>query len=106
MRSIHTRFLEARASLTSIAAPSAPPCFNWTACGQRAAVEKAGRSVCVRCAAALSGVVYPLRNPSAKSLYDDDRQAAAALDMIEDLPEDSGAPRLPDDATLEDALEV
>ena len=83
---------------------SAPPCFNWTACGRQAAVEKAGRSVCRPCAGTLSGTEYPLRHPSAELLYADDRQAAKALDMIEALPEDDGSPRLPDDATLEEAL--
>lgn len=93
------------AGLSPMAAFSAPPCFNWTVCGRPAAVEKAGRSVCRSCAGALSGTEYPLRHPSAEFLYADDRQAAEALDMIEALPEDDGSPRLPDDATLEDARE-
>jgi hypothetical protein len=67
-------------------------------------VEKAGRSVCRRCAAALRGAEYPLRDASNESLYADERQAAEALDMVEDLPEDDST-RLPDDATLEEALE-
>jgi hypothetical protein len=64
-----------------------PPCFYWTGCGQRAAIEKAGRSVCRRCAATLRGTEYPLRNPSAESLYASDRLAAEALDMLEEGPE-------------------
>ena len=87
------------------AAPSAPPCFNWTACRRQAVVEKAGRSVCHRCAGALNGIEYPLRHASAEFLYADGRQAAEALDMIETLPQDEDSPRLPDEATLEDALD-
>jgi hypothetical protein len=93
------------AEFSQTPASSAPPCFNWTDCGRRAALEKAGRSVCRPCAGALSGAEYPLRHPSTELLYADDRQAAEDLDMIEALPEDDGSPRLPDDATLEEALE-
>ena len=63
---------------------SAPPCFYWSQCAQRAALEKSGRAVCRRCAATLRGSEYPLRNPSAEPLYVTGRVAAEALDMLED----------------------
>ena len=72
-----------------------PPCFHWTACGQQAVVEKAGRSVCRRCANVLRGVEYPLRKPSAESLYASDRLAAEALDMIEESPDTPDQPSRP-----------
>jgi hypothetical protein len=72
---------------------TAPPCFNWTACGQPATVEKAGRSVCRSCAAALRGTEYPLRKPTPEFLYASGRLAAEALDMLEQQPE-PGAARL------------
>lgn len=79
-----------------------PPCFHWAACGQRAAIEKAGRSVCRRCATALRGAEYPLRYPSPESLYASDRLAAEALDMIEERPEpDLGAAQFVGDAGSE-----
>jgi hypothetical protein len=62
---------------------AAPPCFYWSRCRQRASIEKAGRSVCRRCSEALRGTEYPLRNPSAESLYANGRVAAEALDMLE-----------------------
>ena len=62
---------------------TAPPCFYWSHCRQRAALEKIGRSVCRRCAATLRGIEYPLRNPSAQPLYASARTAAEALDMLE-----------------------
>jgi hypothetical protein len=65
---------------------SAPPCFYWSRCAQRAALEKSGRSVCRRCAATLGGSEYPLRNPCAEPLYVTGRVAAEALDMLEDQP--------------------
>ncbi len=42
----------------------APPCFFWSWCAQRSALEKAGRSVCRKCAQMLRGTEYPLRIPS------------------------------------------
>jgi hypothetical protein len=63
---------------------SAPPCFFWPGCPRPAALEKAGRSVCRRCAARLSGDEYPLRGPCAEPLYFTGRAAAEALDMIEE----------------------
>jgi hypothetical protein len=71
------------------AAPSAsleveaPPCFFWPVCLHRAAVEKAGRSVCCNCASQLRGVEYPLRNPLLEPIYLTGHAAAEALDMIE-----------------------
>ena len=62
---------------------SAPPCFFWRVCSQRAALEKAGRSVCRGCAARLRGTEYPLRIPCADPLYFTGRAAAQALDMLE-----------------------
>jgi hypothetical protein len=47
----------------------APPCFNFALCKERAAVEKRGRAVCRRCAAALTGREYPLRAPSKRNIY-------------------------------------
>ncbi|HEY4580359.1 MAG TPA: hypothetical protein VIG89_04930 [Candidatus Acidoferrales bacterium] len=66
--------------------PAAPPCFFWSVCSQRAALEKAGRSVCRRCAAKLRGTEYPLRSPCAEPLYFTGRSAAEALDMLEHQP--------------------
>jgi len=63
---------------------TAPPCFFSQVCLRRAAIEKAGRSVCRGCAARLRGVEYPLRDPSLQPLYLTGRDASEALDMIED----------------------
>jgi hypothetical protein len=63
---------------------TAPPCYFWPFCAQRAALEKAGRSVCRRCAATLRGIEYPLRNPCIEPLYSSGRTAAEALDMLEE----------------------
>jgi len=63
---------------------AAPPCFYWNRCGQRAVIEKAGRSICRHCAEKLRGAEYPLRNPCAESLYASSRLAAEALDMLEE----------------------
>ena len=60
------------------------PCFFWNLCECRAALEKAGRSVCRTCAGRLRGREYPLRGASEESLYLTGRVAAEALDMIED----------------------
>ena len=60
---------------------AAPPCFFSNLCLKRAAIEKAGRSVCVGCAARLRGVEFPLRPPSLQPLYLTGRSAAEALDM-------------------------
>ena len=66
------------------ASDTAPPCFFWSICAQRAVLEKAGRSVCRRCAARLRGMEYPLRGPCAEPLYFTGRTAAEALDMLEE----------------------
>jgi hypothetical protein len=63
---------------------AAPPCFFSRVCLRRAAIEKAGRSVCRGCAARVRGVEYPLRDPSLQPLYLTGRDACEALDMIED----------------------
>jgi hypothetical protein len=81
---------------------AAPPCFYWTRCGRPATLEKAGRSVCHPCSAALHGAEYPLRNPCAEALYPSDRLAAEALDMLEEQPEAGGTPRLREEANFED----
>jgi hypothetical protein len=60
------------------------PCFFWNLCQSRAAVEKAGRSVCRGCAGRLRGKEYPLRGASEESLYLTGRAAAEALDMLDD----------------------
>lgn len=60
------------------------PCFFWNLCACRAALEKAGRSVCRACAGRLRGREYPLRGGSEESLYLTGRAAAEALDMVED----------------------
>ena len=67
-----------------VAEVTPPPCFFWNLCSARATVEKAGRSVCLGCAARLRGVEYPLRRPSLEPLYLTGRAAAEALDMLED----------------------
>jgi len=59
------------------------PCFFWNLCERRAALEKAGRSVCRGCAGRLRGREYPLRSASADALYLTGRAAAEALDMVE-----------------------
>lgn len=61
----------------------APPCFFALFCLQRAAMEKAGRAVCLLCALHLRGFEYPLRGPSAQPLYLTGRTAAEALDMLD-----------------------
>jgi hypothetical protein len=60
-----------------------PPCFFWNLCAARAAMEKAGRSVCKGCSARLRGAEYPVRAPSPESLYLTGRVAAEALDMVD-----------------------
>jgi hypothetical protein len=61
------------------------PCFFWNLCKARAALEKAGRSVCRPCATRLRGREYPLRGESEAPLYLTGRAAAEALDMTEDF---------------------
>lgn len=60
------------------------PCFFWNLCERRAAIEKAGRSVCRACAGRLRGREYPLRAASLEALYLTGRSAAEALDMLEE----------------------
>ena len=62
---------------------SPPPCFFWTSCHRRAALEKQGKSVCAECAEGLKGTAYPLRPPSRAPLYRSGFAAAEAMDMIE-----------------------
>lgn len=71
---------------SAAAGESAPPCFFWPACSQRAVLEKAGRSVCGHCAATLRGTEYPLRDPCAEPLYFTGRTVAEALDMLDAEP--------------------
>jgi hypothetical protein len=78
-----TPSLAALVSAAFAADNTAPPCFYWNRCRQRASLEKAGRSVCRRCSATLRGIEYPLRTPSAEPLYASTRIAAEALDMLE-----------------------
>lgn len=78
--------LAALVSAAFAADHAAPPCFYWMCCRQTAVLEKAGRSVCRRCSAALRGTEYPLRNPCAESLYASGRVVAEALDMLEEQP--------------------
>lgn len=66
-------------------APISAPCFFSNLCQGRAALEKAGRSVCRSCAGRLRGREYPLRLASEESLYLTGRSAAEALDMVEDF---------------------
>ena len=73
---------EESASVTPAAAAAPPPCYFWNVCAERAAMEKAGRSVCVRCSAHLRGTQYPLRAPSLKPLYASGRAAAEAMNLI------------------------
>ena len=61
-----------------------PPCFFSKVCSARAVMEKAGRSVCRRCSGRLRGVEYPLRDASFEPLYRTARDAAEALDMLEE----------------------
>ena len=66
--------------------PAAPPCFFARVCQQRAALEKAGRSVCRRCAETrLRGSEYPLRNSASEPIYMTGRSASEALDMEEEM---------------------
>jgi len=65
---------------------AAPPCFFAAVCRQRAALEKAGRSVCHDCAGTrLRGLEYPLRDAETEPLYVTGRAASEALDMVEDI---------------------
>lgn len=59
------------------------PCFFSNLCDRRAAIEKAGRSVCRACAGRLRGREFPLRDPSHEALYLTGRAAAEALDMVD-----------------------
>jgi hypothetical protein len=58
-----------------------PPCYFWNVCSQRAAIEKAGRAVCSRCAANLRGYEYPLRAPSRAPIYKSGREVADAMNV-------------------------
>src|SRR5581483_468366 len=49
---------------TALQACASTPCFFWNLCETRAALEKAGRSVCHACAGRLRGREYPLRGES------------------------------------------
>jgi hypothetical protein len=69
---------------------AAPPCFFSQVCLRRAAMEKAGRSVCRGCAGRVRGLEYPLRDPSLQPIYLTGRDASEALDMVEiDVPPQS-----------------
>ena len=70
---------------------AATPCFFSQVCFRRAAIEKAGRSVCRECAGRLRGAEYPLRDASLQPLYLTGRDAAEALDMTEDRSSPVGA---------------
>ncbi|HZP33934.1 MAG TPA: hypothetical protein VFB23_11300 [Candidatus Acidoferrales bacterium] len=70
---------------TALQACASTPCFFWNLCETRAALEKAGRSVCHACAGRLRGREYPLRGESQAPLYLTGRAAAEALDMVEDF---------------------
>ena len=72
-----------RFSIASTPPDGSPPCFFWKLCSGRAVLEKAGRSVCRRCAATLRGQEYPLRPPTRRPLYLRGRDAAEAMQMIE-----------------------
>jgi hypothetical protein len=63
---------------------ASPPCFFARVCAQRAAMEKAGRSVCNGCATRVRGLEYPLRDPSIQPLYLTGRSLSESLDMVED----------------------
>ena len=73
-----------RMELVAKQAVTLRPCFFWNLCARRAALEKAGRSVCGGCAGRLRGREYPLRCASEESLYLTGRAVAEALDMLED----------------------
>ena len=64
-------------------AGTSTPCFFGNLCERRAVLEKAGRSVCLGCAARLRGREYPLRAASEEVIYLTGRSAAEALDMLE-----------------------
>jgi hypothetical protein len=61
-----------------------PPCYFWNICGQRAAIEKTGRSVCRHCSENMRGAEYPLRGPSLQPLYLTGRAVAEAMNIFED----------------------
>ena len=58
-----------------------PPCFFSRECGNRAEVEREGKSVCRACVGRLCGANFPLRAPSRKRLYANRRLIETALDM-------------------------
>jgi hypothetical protein len=81
------RTIDALRATQSGPAP-APPCFYARLCGRRAEVEMCGRSVCRACAATnLRGREYPLRAPTPKPLYANDRAAAEALNIYDPPPD-------------------
>ena len=71
---------------TQLAAETAGanPCFFWHVCQRHSAIEKAGRSVCRSCAGRLRGREYPVRAASREALYLTGRNAAEAMDMLEE----------------------
>ena len=84
MTDVMVHSTHASAASSEGAGETAPPCYFWSFCAQRAVLEKAGRSVCRQCAAKLRGMEYPLRGPCAEPLYFTGRTAAEALDMLEE----------------------
>jgi hypothetical protein len=85
------RTIDAMRSAKTGPAP-APPCYYAQLCARRAEIEMSGRSVCRACAAKnLRGREYPLRAPTPKPLYANDRAAAEALDIY-DPPLDTPSP--------------
>lgn len=100
MRLAHT--IDAMRSAQTGPAP-APPCFYARLCASRAEIEMCGRSVCRVCAANnLRGREYPLRAPTPKPLYANDRAAAEALNIY-DPPAD---PRSSDARTSAPPVDV
>jgi hypothetical protein len=61
----------------------APPCFFHRDCGGVAEIEKQGKAVCRACAGGLSGVQYPLREPSREPLYSKPEELVLQLEMKE-----------------------
>lgn len=59
-----------------------PPCFYFKSCRRRAQIEKHGKSLCRQCAERLKGREYPLRKPSYRPLYINDKEIQEALSMV------------------------
>lgn len=61
------------------------PCFFHPKEGERAVVEKQGKSVCRNCADGMRGWEFPLRGPKRTTTFDPGFLETKRLDMLERL---------------------